>query len=478
MHPIPFVLRLGALALAALASACATAPAGSASEALPALAPPAPFAAAPSLPRAAPAVQPPGADWSALGDPQLSDWVRRGLAANLDLEQAAARVQRSRALAAGARAERGPSLHAGLGARAQQLSQSQAPGMDLDTRRSQSASAGLDLSWEIDLFSRLAHQAGAADARVAGALADAQALQLAVGAELAHAWYALAGARERLQITQSVIDNRRATLSLVQRRQALGYSAPLDEARARADLAAAEAERPMLEAEAATATHRLAVLTGESPSRFAAPEVRPLDPVAVRLEVPEPARWLAARPDLRAAEARLRAQALNVEAVRAEFLPRLSLNGFLGFVAGAASGLGAAGSAAWFVAPSLSVPLFDHGRIEARLDAARAEQREALAHYRQRLLLAIEEVENALTLVEQGRRQLLALHERSLQAARAEALARRRFEAGASDLLELLDAQRSAQQAQIGLAAALTQQRQQVVGLLRAFGTGAPVSLG
>jgi outer membrane protein TolC len=179
---------------------------------------------------------------------------------------------------------------------------------------------------------------------------------------------------------------------------------------------------------------------------------------------------MALRPDLKSAEAQLRAQALDVAAIRAEFMPRLSVSGLLGFVAGSLSGLGAAGSASWFLAPSLSIPVFDLGRIDARLQAAQAGQREALLHYRQRVLLATEEVESALVQVRQGQVRLAALQDRARHAVTAEGLARKRFEAGGADLLELLDAQRGAQQAELGLSAALTAQRQQVVALQRALG--------
>ena len=179
---------------------------------------------------------------------------------------------------------------------------------------------------------------------------------------------------------------------------------------------------------------------------------------------------MALRPDLKAAETQLRAQALDVAAIRTEFMPRLTMGGALSFVAGAVSGLGAASSASWFLAPRISVPVFDQGRISARLQAAQADQREALLAYRQRVLVATEEVENALVRVRQGQLRLAALQDRAHHASVAESLARKRFEAGTSDQLELLDAQRIAQQAELGLSVALTGQRQLVVALHRALG--------
>ncbi len=408
--------------------------------------------------------------WTVWSDPILDALVRRGLEDNLDLRQAVERVQRSRALAAGTHAERGPSGGVEVGARMQQLSRFEAPGETSEDRRSDNVLAVTSLSWEVDLFGRLRNAAHASEARARAAEADVAAMRLAVGAEVAQAWFALNGARAQMQLARRVAENRRTTLDLVLRRVVAGYASSLDEARARAELAAAEADLPALDAELAVSSHRLAVLLGASPSGYEAPMAADRLAQPVALSLPEPEQWALQRPDLQAAEARLRAMALDVEAVRAEFLPRLSIAGVLGFVAGSVSGLGAAGSASWFAVPSLSLPIFDRSRIDARLQAARASEREALLAYQQRVLLATEEVESALAQVRQGQLRLAALQERTRQAVTAENLARKRFEAGGTDLLELLDAQRTAQQAEIDLTTALTIQNQQIVTLQRALG--------
>lgn len=454
---------LTAVALAALLVACGTAP---------------PLAApTPDLPAAFARGQGMEAGrvaqsdwWTVFADPALDALVLQGLGANLDLLQAAERVQHSRSLAVGAHAERGPSGGVAVGARAQQLSRFEMPAATREERQSDTVSAAASLSWELDLFGRLRDTAQAADARARAVEADAAAMRLAIGAEIAQAWFSVNGTRAQMQLARRVVENRRTTLDLVMRRIAAGYASPLDEARARAELAAAESDLPALDAALAVAVHRLAVLLGESPSAYRAPEAADRSPLPLALRLPVPALWAAQRPDLQAAEARLRALALDVEAVRAEFLPRLSIVGVLGIVAGSVSGLGAAGSASWFAAPSLSLPVFDHRRIEARLQAARAGEREALLAYRQRVLLATEEVESALAQMRQGQLRLTALQEQARQAVVAEQLARKRFEAGGTDLLELLDAQRVAQRAEIALSVALTAQHQQVVALQRALG--------
>jgi multidrug efflux system outer membrane protein len=408
--------------------------------------------------------------WAALHDPVLSRLIEQGLAANLDLAQAAERLARSRALQRGAEAEFGPSGSIGARGRAVQASESEAPGLARADRRGHQVQAGLDFSWEIDLFGRIGAAAGAAAQRTLASGAQLDGVRLAVSAEIAQAWFALAGAREQLSLAQDVAANRRGTLALVQSRVRHGHSALLDEARAQADLEAALADIPVHEAAARVATHRLAVLLGVSPQGFTAPLASAAQPAALALRVDDAGQWLARRPDLREREALLRAQALDADAIRAELFPRLTLTGVIGFVAGSASAIGSGGTLSWLSAPSLLAPLLDRPRIQARHAAAKAGQREALAAYQQRALLATEEVENALARHAAVQRELEALQRRAQHAATAERLAKTRYGAGAADLLELLDAQRTAQQASAALAGALTRQRLHVVEVFRGLG--------
>jgi NodT family efflux transporter outer membrane factor (OMF) lipoprotein len=425
------------------------------------------------LPALAPTVQSASGWWSALGDPLLASLVEQGLEGNLDIVQAHARIRRSQALLAGARAEFGPSGSAGLQGRAAQASETEMPGASSSQRRGHSVQAALEFSWEVDLFGRLDSRATAASERVRASQAQLQGVRLAVSAEIAHAYFALVGAREQLALARTVAANRERTLRLVDVRATGGIAAPIDAVRARADLEAAHAQVPLHEAAARVATHRLAVLTGRSPAGFDVPTAAAVQPASIAIRVPEAATWLPARPDVQEQEAELQARALDVQAVRAEFYPRLSISGLLGFVAGSVTGLGAAGSVSWLGGPSLLAPIFDRPRIEARLAAAKAGQKEALAAYQQRLLLATEEVENALARYTLGQQQFQALQRRAQLAVEAERLSRVRYEAGAGDLLELLDAQRSAQEAQAALAVVLMEQRQHLVAVFKGMGAGA-----
>lgn len=414
--------------------------------------------------------------WTSLGDPALSTLIQQGLDANLDIEQAHARIRRSHALLQGAKASAGPSGSFGLQGRAAQASEAEAPGTSSARRRGDHVQLGMEFSWEVDLFGRLGAQSSAAAQRVKAAEAQAQGVRLAVSAEIAHAYFSLIGSREQLQLARAVAENRDRTLKLVQVRAQGGFAAPIDGVRAQAELEAALADIPVHEAAARVATHRLAVLTGVSPLGFELPTSNTVQPSSIAVRIPDAAAWLAQRPDVLAQEAELRARALDVKSVRAEFFPRLSITGVLGFLAGSVTGLGAASSVSWLSAPSLMAPLFDRPRIEARMAVAKADQKEALAAYRQRILLATEEVENALAIYSAGQQQFNALQRRAQHATQADRLARVRYEAGAAELLELLDAQRSSQQSQSALAQTLMQQRQNLVAVFK--GMGGPAGSG
>jgi multidrug efflux system outer membrane protein len=408
--------------------------------------------------------------WLALEDPALSALIAQGLDENLDLARAQARIAESRALLDAVAAARLPGGSAALRHEAALASVDQAPGSARRQRRSDRFHLGLEFSWELDLFGRLDTQAQAAAQRLVASQAQAHGVRLAVSAEIAHAYFAWLGAREQLALARTIAQGRQEMQQLVQARARVGLAAAIDVARAGAEFEAAAAALPVQEAAVQASLHRLAVLTGRSPTGFALPTASPPALQGIAIRVPDAGAWLAARPDLQALEAQLRASALDVASVRAEYLPRLTLAGVLGFVAGSASALGSAGSVSWLAAPTLLAPVLDRARIDARLAGASAQQQEALAAYRQRVLLATEEVENALAHYGAGERRLQALQRRAAHALDAERLARARYRAGATDLLDLLDAQRGAQQARFELAAALQGQRQNLVAVLKGFG--------
>jgi NodT family efflux transporter outer membrane factor (OMF) lipoprotein len=465
MKALKVSYRVGAALSALTLAACASIAPQTARDAAPEL--PARFAQAAALP--AEEAQSP-AWWERLGDPTLARLIDEGLRANLDIAMALERVQQVRAFAEQQRLQRFPSGQLQLGATRQQASEAEAPCLDAAARRSTQVNVGLAASWEIDLFGRLGARAEATTERVKVSEAQAQAIRIAVAGEVGNAYFDLLGAREQLQLARAMAENQRQSLRIIAARAREGQAAPLDEARWRSELAAIESQVPTYEAATLAATHRIAVLLGQTPAKYEVEQSKPVDPTLVKVAVVEPTQLLTRRPDLLEAEAAVRAAGLDVQAVRAEFLPRLNVFGLLGFVAGSVSGIGAAGSASWLLSPTLSLPILDTARIQARLDGTRAQQREALLAYRQAVLRALEDVETSLARYRLGQARLDSLRERALHAASAERLARLRYEAGAADLLEWLDSQRTANLAQTELSIGLTTQRQQIVAVMKSMG--------
>src|SRR5690606_25510058 len=177
------------------------------------------------------------------------------------------------------------------------------------------------------------------------------------------------------------------------------------------------------------------------------------------------------RPDIRAAERALAAATARIGVARADLFPRLSLGGFVGFIAGDASELGESASRAWSVTPVLSWGGFDPG-VRARVLAAEARAAGALAAYERTVLLALEETENAFVSYAQERQRLVAVVEQAAASRRAAELARVQYREGALDFLRLLDAERTVLEAEDAVAAAETSLNASVVAIYRALGGG------
>lgn len=408
--------------------------------------------------------------WQSLGDPVLVALLRQGLQGNLALAQAYERVEQARAMVRGAAGQRWPALNGRLGASTQQLARADAPTFSDAERRVDRVSAQGQLAWEIDLSGRLKHRLQSQALRLDARHADADAVRLGVAAEIASAWYALQGIRARIEITTEVMRNRERAVGLVKSRLAAGAAAPIDEARAAAELAEVKAELPHWYAAQRVQTHRLAVLLGEVPSSYRPPLAQDLPIQVAQLRLPSVAQWVAQRPDLRTTRLELAAYARDIEAVEADLLPRVDISGAVGFVAGSLGALGSSGSFAWALAPSIELPLFNRERLLAQVDRARSQGREAALLYRERLLVGLSEVESAMASYRLGQESLVEQEQRLAHAQRAHRMAESRWRAGAAEMLEWLDAQRQAYRAAMAAADALTTQRLRSIELLKTLG--------
>jgi outer membrane protein, multidrug efflux system len=407
--------------------------------------------------------------WQQFGDPTLDGLVERALSADLDLKIAAARVEEARAILSAARRERWP----GVGAEAARSeSKAQQPGLSAQRVEVESYDAGVSALWELDLFGRVRRGAQAAAADAAAAEADLRDAQVLVAAEVARSYLDLRGAQKRLRVARANLEFQGETFNLTRIRLDLGRGSELDVASAAARLSATDASIPPLVAAEAAAAHRLAVLLGLRPGALDGELVpRELPPHLTTLAIGSGEDLLRRRPDIRAAERELAAATARIGVAKADLFPRLTLSGFIGFIAGDAGELGESTSRAWSLAPVLSWGGLEPG-VRARIVAAEARAEGALATYDRAVLLALEETETAFVSYAQNRLRLASVIDESTASRRAAELARVQYREGALDFLRLLDAERSALQAEDALATAETNLNTSVVVIYKALGGG------
>jgi multidrug efflux system outer membrane protein len=385
--------------------------------------------------------QPPSSTlWQAFDDPVLDALIARTLKANTSLAEAGARLDETRALAGLSGFARLPTVTASADANRNRPSAEDPflpPGQPItDTFR-----AGFDAAWEIDLFGALRNANRAQARRVEAEAAQREAVRLAMVAETAQAYFALRGAQRREALA---VENRAAAdgvLRIIRRLAEAGRLDAVDVARAQAQRDALAATLPQREAERIAQENRLALLTAQPVADVrrmvgTAPEDVPALPGLVATGTPE--QWLMRRPDIAAAERRLAAARHDVGAAIAQYFPRLSLHGGFGWTGQQASALGSAEAERWQWGPSLSWRFLDAGRVRQEVRAAEARADGALARYRDTVLRALAETEDALAGFRASNQAATELGHAASAAREAARLSRRRFEAGADDPLTLL----------------------------------------
>jgi multidrug efflux system outer membrane protein len=384
-------------------------------------------------------------------DPVLQGLIATALDNNRDLRNALLRVEEARALYGIQRADQFPTI----GAQADG-SRSRVPG-DLNlTGQPQVASqyqVGLGMaSWELDFWGRVRNLKDAALQNYLASDAAARAATLSLVVEVADSYLSLRELDERLALTRETIASREESLRIFRRRYEVGAISKLDLTQVETLWQQAKALGADLEQARAEQAHALELLLG---APLDLPGMPPrLDDSAVMLDLPPglPSELLVNRPDIVAAEHRLRASNANIGAARAAFLPSITLTGAFGTASAELDGLFAGGSRAWNFAPSISLPLFDAGRRSAAVDLAEARRDQAVASYEQTIQTAFKDVSDALSARRWLAEQVDVL--RATVAAQSERarLAQLRYDHGASPYLEVLDAQRDLLAAQQKLA--------------------------
>jgi multidrug efflux system outer membrane protein len=404
--------------------------------------------------------------WKAFADPVLDGLVERAAANNTSIQEAASRLAQARALVRSADADRSVQLGVGGGA-VRQAGANTVGG----SRPSTLVQAGADLSWELDLFGRLAKASDAAalDAQARAALL--QSTRLLVQAQVAQTYLALRAADAERQLVRETVTAYQGSLDLTERRYRGGDVAELDVARVRTELASTEAEALALDRQRAELEHALAVLVGEPASGF---NLAVADWTTALPHIPAgvPSTVLARRPDVSAAQNSILAAQARLGVAKAAWFPDITLTASGGYASPEVSDLFKWSARAWSIGALLSLPVFDGGRRQSGVDSAAAQLDIALAGYRGQVLGAFREVEDQLSslriLDEQAKAQGRAVD----SAARATVLSDSRYRNGLVSQLELLDARRSELRNRRQALQVKSAQYGATVGLIRALGGG------
>ena len=410
--------------------------------------------------------------WRGFHDTTLDELVGQALAANHDVRIAQTRVREARALRRDAAFDLAPAVTAGGGyTKVRTATDATAPGVP---RVSELYDAGFDAFWELDFFGRTRRGLEASHAELGAVEAGQRDVLVTVTAEVTRTYFELRGAQQQLDVARRNVGNQKATLDLARARLEAGSGTELDTARAQAQLSATLGGIAPLEAAVARAIHRLSVLIGREPGALR-PELSPaqdLPPLPGIVPVGDPAGLLRRRPDIRIAERTVAADTARVGVAVADLFPRVAFTGSTGYAAVSSAALGERGTGSYILAPGITWSIFDLGHVQARIGAAKWHKEGSLLRYQQVVLEALEETESSLATHARARERLV--HDQAAVSASltAAGLARVRYENGASDFLQVLDAERTLLESEDRLARSRTQAATSLVAVYKSLGGG------
>ena len=463
------LFRLTPLALAVLLSGCAVGP----DYLRPANWLPAAFKEAPTAVAEAKAENPAIDNrwWTLFNDSTLNELVDQALLGNADLRSAIARVEQADAAAREAGASLFPNVDAQAAGSNTHLSEKTATWSVNSPEVLRARSAGLSLSYELDVWGRVRRSNEAARASLLASQYGRDSIRLSVAGLVAANYLNLRALDAQLAITAESLSSREESAKLVKTRVDAGLVSPLDQYQADGALAALQAQQAELRRSRALLAHQLALLTGKPDLEIAAGQLSAI-PLPPQPPAGLPADLIEARPDVRQAEQQLIAANANIGVAKAAYYPKFSLTGVLGSESKTLSDLFSSGAGTWSAGLSLLMPIFDFGKTGARVDQAKALNQQSLIAWQKTLETAYKEVRDALVSLNELGTAESAQENRAANARKALDLARLRYDAGYSGYLEVLDAQRSANEAQLAAVATRQARLNAAVELFKALGGG------
>ncbi len=398
------------------------------------------------------------ARWSSFGSAELEQLIATAVANNTDLAAALARIEQARASTRIA----GSGLYPQVGASGSaSRSHSESGGRSVSDSR---GDVGLSVSYELDLWQRNRNLLDAATWQLLATEHDRHALRLLVSSEVARLYSGVLALDARLEVAQRNLTNAEDVLRITEIRYSEGAISGLERAQQRTSVANTQASIAALQNQRELLFNQLALVTGVAPVQLQLSEERSLDQLQLG-DVPLSSPWelLERRPDIAAAEARLRAANINIGVARANALPGVSLGLSTALTASPASTL-------MNLAASFFAPIFQGGALQGDIDRSEAVRDEQVAQYQSVLLVAFREVEDALSNDEAAATRRDALAVAAEEARKADSIARVRFDTGSIDFTTLLSTQAALLQAEDSYLSARQDQLAARIDLMRALG--------
>ncbi|MEM6820442.1 MAG: efflux transporter outer membrane subunit [Verrucomicrobiota bacterium] len=412
-----------------------------------------------------------GAWWEIFNQPQLNQLQQEARANNQSLAAALARIDSARARSRQSKADFFPELSANPSYSRSRRS-TQTSGGVFGRNPSDEFRVPFDLSYEVDLWGRVRRTFEASQAEAEGSVADFENLLLSLQSELAQNYFSYQSLNAEVGILEETLRTRLERRDLIEKRVTIGSSSQLDLVRAESDLKTTEADLETIRLQRSQLQNVIATLLGQPASKFTMPSIGSELPEPPVIPVGLPSSLLERRPDVASAERTLAARNAEIGVAKASFFPVIRLTGQTGFAAEDIADLFTASGRIWSYGPSISLPIFQGSRLRAQLSSAESEYQAAVADYRQQILIAFQEVEDALVALESLNRRFVAEEAATLAAREAERLSTLRYESGVVDYIEALDAQRTA----LGLERTMIRTRGQklvtAVALIEALGGG------
>lgn len=383
--------------------------------------------------------------WDRFADPQLSALVQEALDSSFDLQLSASRLEQSRALRRQIAADTVPTVEGDAGYSRSRNSQRGLtdPSGNSGKQAFNLWHGGLAISWEADLWGRVKRSVEAADASVQMAQEDRHGVQLLIIVQTAQDYIQLRGTQQALSVVQQNLQIARRSLELTHLQVKEGVATDLEVSEAAAQVAEIEARTAPLQQRIAQLINALSLLLAREPRALQQQLSVLADVPAYRADVPIglPSELAQRRPDIRRAEAQLHAATASVGMAEADFYPRITLSGNLGFQALQLSDLGSWGARSFAFGPGLSVPIFEGGRLQGALQLQEGRQQEAGITYQKTVLSAWHEVDDALVAYQANQRRRDSLQQAVMHSQHALDSVHQQYAQGTVDFLNVLTVQ-------------------------------------